>query len=83
VAIHEKIGKESIKWANILNNIGVVYDKQDKLELALEYYLRAVTTHEKIVKESTDWDRTLINIENVKKKRSLYKKVTSFFSRFL
>jgi tetratricopeptide (TPR) repeat protein len=71
--IHEKIGKESISWTNTLNNIGVVYDKQDKLELALEYYLRAVTIHEKIGNESIGWANTLFYIAVVYSKQDKVK----------
>jgi hypothetical protein len=34
VAIREKIGKESIGWANTLNDIGDVYEKQGLHEKA-------------------------------------------------
>ena len=56
-------GKESFDCADTLNNIGNVYYDQNKLNLALEYYNRALSIKEKVKgKESFDCADTLHNI---------------------
>ena len=62
MTIYHKIGKESIQWAHTLNNIGILYSDQGKLDEALESYNKALTIHQKIGKESIHWANTFHNI---------------------
>jgi Tfp pilus assembly protein PilF len=40
--MYKKIGKETIKLAKILNNIGYVHDTQGRVKQARGYYERAI-----------------------------------------
>ena len=63
-------GKESFDCANTLNNIGLDYKDQGKLNEALEYYSRALNIKERVKgKESFDCANTLHSIGLVYKKQ--------------
>jgi len=69
--IKEKVrGKDSFDCAKTLNNIGLVYQDQEKLNQALEYYNKSLSIKEKVKGEdSFDCVITLNNIGNVYKKQ--------------
>jgi len=65
VTIYQKVGEESIGWADTLYNIGIVYKNQNKVKSAFSSYNRAVTIYQKVGKESIGWADALYNIGNV------------------
>jgi tetratricopeptide (TPR) repeat protein len=62
VRIYEKIGTESIQCPYTLHSIGLIYDFQNKIKEAIEYYDRAVVIYQKSGNESTGLTSTLHNI---------------------
>lgn len=77
-------GKDSIDCAQILGNIGLVYNSMGKNAEAIDCFSRALTIKEKQTgKDSMDCAQTLNNLGGVYKKMEKFTEALSYYSRSL